>query len=129
MIPILFKSHFSLISTRSQVHISALAAGRVEDQQNNRDDYHCQAAEYHEFLIGILLVLVCLGKVLVGIFKVQVGFLHFLQTQLYFFTLSIDHDTGLGCDIFDLIDQPLYFLKLRFLLFEDPFPDCVLICM
>lgn len=68
MIPILFKSHFSLISTRLQVYISALAAGRVEDQQDNRDDHHCQAAEYHELLIGILLVFVCLNKVLVGIF-------------------------------------------------------------
>lgn len=86
---------------------SVFGAGRIEDKQDDGDDNNSKAAEDHHLLVGVLLVLVGLEEIFLTQFEVPVGLLHFLETNLNFNSLLVDHNSGLIGDILNLVDQPL----------------------
>jgi hypothetical protein len=114
-------------SIADKVGSQSLFARRVDDEDNDGDDDDRQAAEAHQLLMCVLLVLAGLVQQPVTLLQIVVSFLHLLQTQLDLFSLAVYHDTRLCRDVLDLVDQSLDLLQLSLLLLEDTFPHRVLV--
>ncbi len=80
MIPILFNRHLSLSTQYIITIYKSLFFGvsRVHYHDYDRHYYHCQTAEGHAFLVGVLLILVGLLEESSSFLQVQISFLHFL---------------------------------------------------